>query len=88
MTKTITRTLGPSILNASESFKVVLLTGPRQVGKTTLLQALQKKTRAYVTLDDLDMRLAAWPFYSSRVFLKPRNRGAAAMTRFYLSWKI
>ena len=59
MTRTIKRTLGPSILDASESFKIVLLTGPRQVGKTTLLQALQKKTRAYVTLDDLDMRLAA-----------------------------
>lgn len=59
MTKTIKRTLGQSILDASESFKVVLLTGPRQVGKTTLLQELQKKTRSYVTLDDLDLRLAA-----------------------------
>ena len=55
----IKRTLGRSILDASESFKIVLLTGPRQVGKTTLLQELQKKTRSYVTLDDLDMRLAA-----------------------------
>ena len=59
MTRTIKRTLEPSILAASEIFKVVLLTGPRQVEKTTLLQALQKKPRAYVTLDDLDMRLAA-----------------------------
>lgn len=59
MTKTIKRTLGQSILDASDSFKVVLLTGSRQVGKTTLLQELQKKTRSYVTLDDLDMRLAA-----------------------------
>lgn len=59
MTKTIKRTLGQSILDASASFKVVLLTGPRQVGKTTLLQDLQKESRSYVTLDDLNMRLAA-----------------------------
>lgn len=59
MAKTIKRTLGQSILDASGSFKVVLLTGPRQVGKTTLLQDLQKAARSYVTLDDLDMRLSA-----------------------------
>ncbi len=59
MTKNIQRTLSKAILDASESFKVVLLTGPRQVGKTTLLQDLQKDTRSYVSLDDLNMRLAA-----------------------------
>ncbi len=59
MPKTIQRTLGPAILDASASFKVVLLTGPRQVGKTTLLQELQKDSRSYVTLDDLNLRLAA-----------------------------
>jgi predicted AAA+ superfamily ATPase len=59
MPKTIQRTLGPAILDASASFKAVLLTGPRQVGKTTLLQELQKDSRSYVTLDDLNMRLAA-----------------------------
>ncbi|NCC52480.1 MAG: ATP-binding protein [Spartobacteria bacterium] len=59
MAETIKRTLGQSILDASASFKVVLLTGPRQVGKTTLLQDLQKESRSYVTLDDLNTRLAA-----------------------------
>ena len=59
MVKNIQRTLRKSILDASESFKVVLLTGPRQVGKTTLLQDVQKGSRSYVTLDDFNMRLAA-----------------------------
>jgi len=34
-------------------FKVILLTGPRQVGKTTLLQHELSGTHAYVTLDDI-----------------------------------
>lgn len=59
MAQNIKRTLGKAILEASASFKVVLLTGPRQVGKTTLLQEVQKQSRSYVTLDDLNLRLAA-----------------------------
>jgi len=59
MSKHIKRTLAAAIKEASSSFRVVLLTGPRQVGKTTLLQDIQKKTRSYVTLDDLNMRIAA-----------------------------
>jgi hypothetical protein len=59
MPETIKRTLTSAILEASASFKVVLLTGPRQVGKTTLLQEIQKDSRSYISLDDLTMRLAA-----------------------------
>lgn len=55
----IKRTLTEAVLEASSSFKVVLLTGPRQVGKTTLLQDIQKDSRSYVTLDDLNLRIAA-----------------------------
>ncbi len=59
MPQNIPRSLGKAILEASASFKVVLLTGPRQVGKTTLLQDIQKQSRSYVTLDDLNLRMAA-----------------------------
>ncbi|MGE0175373.1 MAG: ATP-binding protein [Oligoflexales bacterium] len=59
MTLTIERTLTKTIKETSDSFKVLLLTGPRQVGKTTLLQAVQKTARSYVTLDDLGVRLSA-----------------------------
>jgi len=45
MDKNITRTLGKAILEASARFKVILLTGPRQVGKTTLLQDIQEPSR-------------------------------------------
>ena len=58
-----TRTLAQSIQSVSNSFPVLMLTGPRQVGKTTLLQmcAAQCSTvqRNYVTLDDLDARSLA-----------------------------
>ena len=55
----IKRTIAKTILSASETFKVVLLTGPRQVGKTTILQELQKDNRSYVSLDAIDTRLSA-----------------------------
>ena len=35
------------------------MTGPRQVGKTTLLQKMAKDERGYVTLDDPDARYLA-----------------------------
>ena len=41
---------------ASAQFPVLLLTGPRQVGKTTLLRHLSAANRRYVTLDDLAAR--------------------------------
>jgi len=37
---------------AAKQFPVLLVTGARQVGKTTLLRHLSKKGRTYVTLDD------------------------------------
>lgn len=58
MTAYISRALEPVVRRYSEHFKVVLLTGPRQVGKTTMLKhliaedAAQGKTRAYVSLDN------------------------------------
>jgi predicted AAA+ superfamily ATPase len=52
------RTLASSIERISSHFKVLMLTGMRQVGKTTLLQMCGKK-RKYVTLDNpKDLRLA------------------------------
>lgn len=59
MHQTIKRTLSKAILDVSANFKVVLLTGPRQVGKTTLLRTMQESERCYITLDDLNVRMAA-----------------------------
>ncbi len=53
------RTLSKTILNASKTFPAILLTGPRQVGKTTLLENLAGRDRKYVSLDDLDQRSLA-----------------------------
>jgi len=50
------RTMSASCLAASDQFPVILLTGPRQVGKTTLLQRLAGKDRRYATLDDPTLR--------------------------------
>lgn len=52
----IPRTLSAALNRASASFPVVLVTGPRQVGKTTLLESCADKDRGYVTLDDLEER--------------------------------
>ena len=58
----INRQLQDSVLGLSRQFPVILITGPRQVGKTTMLIELMKKEnkkREYVTLDDLNERAMA-----------------------------
>ena len=50
------RTLTTSVKRINETFRVLLLTGPRQVGKTTLLEMCVEEDRNYVTLDDLEAR--------------------------------
>lgn len=63
--KYIKRAAEDTVAQVSEMFPVLLVTGPRQVGKTTLLQRLaetQRSTgveRKYVTLDDPDARYLA-----------------------------
>jgi len=47
----IHRQLEDVVLRASEMFPVVMVTGPRQVGKTTLLERLAEEGRTIVSLD-------------------------------------
>ncbi|MBW4258606.1 ATP-binding protein [Methanobacterium sp. YSL] len=47
------RHIEKKILEAKSMFKVLLITGPRQVGKTTTLKHLFKDSYNYVTLDDV-----------------------------------
>lgn len=49
------RTLASVIEKATKSFKVVLITGPRQVGKSTLFEKLMEQGRTKVSLDDFDV---------------------------------
>jgi uncharacterized protein len=53
------RTIREPWLKASREFPVLLLTGPRQVGKTTFLQHVREKGRNYVTLDDPGIKALA-----------------------------
>lgn len=61
----IKRAAEDTIARVSDMFPVLLVTGPRQVGKTTLLQKLSESQREsgiqrnYVTLDDPDVRYLA-----------------------------
>lgn len=55
----IKRALEDTVIKVSNMFPVLLLTGPRQVGKTTLLQKLAEENRKYVTLDAPDIRYLA-----------------------------
>lgn len=53
------RTLEKKLINVSKEFPVVVLTGPRQVGKSTMLLKNKPANMGYVTLDDLDARSLA-----------------------------
>lgn len=55
----IKRAIEDPIIKVSKTFPVLLVTGPRQVGKTTLLQHLADEDRKYVTLDDPEVRFLA-----------------------------
>lgn len=61
----IKRALEPVVRSYSEHFKAVVVTGPRQVGKTTMLKHLMEEDaqngieRSYVTMDDTSIRMAA-----------------------------
>jgi predicted AAA+ superfamily ATPase len=50
--KFLERTLAPDILRISGNDKILLINGPRQIGKTTLLKHAKKPERKYVTLDN------------------------------------
>lgn len=55
----IKRAIEDTVIKLSDMFPVLLVTGPRQVGKTTLLKRLMEQGRTYVTLDDPDVRFLA-----------------------------
>ncbi len=61
----IKRAIEDTIEKTSKMFPVLLVTGPRQVGKTTLLQKMAEEQkeenleRKYITLDDPDARYLA-----------------------------
>ena len=47
------RTIEAVIKSADANFKALLLTGTRQVGKTTVLRNLLNDERKYITFDDV-----------------------------------
>ncbi|WP_075717790.1 ATP-binding protein [Roseburia sp. 499] len=57
--KYIKRDLEEKIEALSKEYACILITGPRQVGKTTMLKNLMDEEREYVTLDDLEERRLA-----------------------------
>ena len=53
------RTIEKTLRSISDSFPVLLLTGPRQIGKTTLLTKMANGNRRIVSLDNPTMRALA-----------------------------
>lgn len=55
----IPRAAEQAAMRISDTFPVLLVTGPRQVGKTTMLKKLSEGKRPIVSLDGADIRLLA-----------------------------
>ena len=55
----LTRTLESKINDLSTKFPVLVISGARQVGKSTMLQMIKSQEMNYVTLDDLEARWLA-----------------------------
>ena len=60
MKRYLKRSLEPLVLELSKEYPAILLTGPRQTGKTRMLRHLAEGTaRGYVSLDDITERALA-----------------------------
>jgi len=58
----IKRSMEDVFLKLNQQYSAILITGPRQVGKTTMLQKLmgeENRNRTYVSLDDINERMLA-----------------------------
>jgi predicted AAA+ superfamily ATPase len=53
------RVLSKTLMKAVKTFPALVVTGPRQSGKTTLLRSLFGKTHRYVSLENPDVRVRA-----------------------------
>ncbi|NLJ71225.1 MAG: ATP-binding protein [Clostridiaceae bacterium] len=52
----LNRTIEKILAKTSKHYPVILVTGPRQVGKTTVLQEFAKDSHQYITMDNLLQR--------------------------------
>lgn len=55
----IKRSIEQTITKLSEQFPVIVITGARQVGKSTMLRMIKDEGMNYVSLDDMDVRSLA-----------------------------
>lgn len=53
------RTVSRTLLRAVKTFPAIVLTGPRQAGKTTLLKSLFGRTHRFVSLENTETRILA-----------------------------
>ena len=53
------RTLTQALKRAIKTFPAIVVTGPRQSGKTTLLKTLYEKSHRFISLENPDIRIRA-----------------------------
>ena len=89
----IKRAVEDTIARVSRMFPVLLVTGPRQVGKTTLLQRMAEAQqsegieRKYVTLDDPDVRYLA-KHDPALIHILQKKRGLNSPRYFYANLRL
>ena len=76
MSDYIKRTMEKTVEKMKKSFPVIMITGPRQVGKTTLLNIMAENNKNekinFISLDDLNARTLA--IEDPELFLRTDNR--------------
>ena len=82
----IKRDIEEKIISLTQEYACILITGPRQVGKTTMLRQLMSQERNYVTLDDMEFYVSPQS-HDSDSFGEKLRQIAAELPQWNAEWQ-